>query len=57
MIAAQNTSEAVQNIRKQLAVNLDYFSGPDRTTLEILQGHIEDQLVQIEGFAKAEAGK
>lgn len=43
---------AIGKIRDQLEVNLGYFGKTDRETLEILQGHIEDQLREIERIAK-----
>lgn len=43
-----HVEDAIAKIRKQLDVNLEYFSGNDRETLAILQGHIKDQLQEIE---------
>lgn len=45
---SMDIAEAIEKIREQMRVNLTYFSEPDRTTLDLLQSHIETQLKEIE---------
>lgn len=52
---SRTVTEAIGKIREQMKVNLTYFDHApnDRETLRILQGHIEDQLKEIERISAA----
>ena len=47
--------EELENIEKQLHVNEGYFDGSQRTTLEILQGHIKDSVSRIRAALEGDA--
>lgn len=39
--------DELSQIERQMAVNLEYFSGSDRIVLENLQSHIQDSIARI----------